>query len=201
MFSGIVSNVGSVVDIVERNDVKHVTIACDYMVSTIDIGASISCAGICLTVTARGYHDSGRTIFEADLGPETLWVTNASDWDFGTRVNLERSLKMGEELSGHLVSGHVDGVATILEREDMGETTRFTFEAPEDLARFIAAKGSVCLDGTSLTVNEVEDNRFTCHLIPHTLQVTTWNGGQVGDTVNLEVDMIARYVARLTQAD
>jgi riboflavin synthase len=201
MFSGIVSNIGSVVDIVDRNDVKHVTIACDYMVSTIDIGASIACAGICLTVTARGYHDSGRTVFEADVGPETLWVTNASDWDFGTRVNLERALKMGEELSGHLVSGHVDGVAAIIEREDMGETTRFTFEAPDELARFIATKGSVCLDGTSLTVNAVEDSRFTCHFIPHTLQVTTWNGRKVGDNVNLEVDMIARYVARLTQAD
>ncbi|MEO8668697.1 MAG: riboflavin synthase, partial [Bauldia sp.] len=109
--------------------------------------------------------------------------------------------KVGDELSGHLVAGHIDGVATILNREDIGETTRFTFEAPPQLARFIAPKGSVCLDGTSLTVNEVDGNRFTCHFIPHTLQVTTWNGRKVGDTVNLEADMIARYVARLTEVD
>jgi riboflavin synthase len=201
MFSGIVSNVGSVVESVERNDVKHVAIACDYMLSTIDIGASIACSGICLTVTAKGYHENGGTVFEADLGPETLWVTTAGQWDLGTRLNLERSLRLGDELSGHMVSGHVDGLATIIEREDMGETTRFTFEAPPELARFIAAKGSICLDGTSLTVNEVEDNRFTCHLIPHTLQVTTWNARKAGDTVNLEVDMIARYVARLAEAE
>jgi riboflavin synthase len=201
MFSGIVSNVGSVVDVAERNDVRHVSIACDYMVSTIEIGASISCAGVCLTVVSKGYHDDGRTVFEVDIGPETLWATNASSWDLGTRLNLERSLKVGEELSGHLVAGHVDGLATILNREDMGETTRFTFEASPEFARFIAPKGSVCLDGTSLTVNEVEGSRFTCHLIPHTLQVTTWNGRQAGDTVNLEVDMIARYVARLTEVD
>jgi len=201
MFSGIVSNVGSVVETVERNDVKHIAIACDYMLSTIEIGASIACSGICLTVTGKGYHEGGGTVFEADLGPETLWVTTAGRWDLGTRLNLERSLRLGDELSGHMVSGHVDGLATILEREDMGETTRFTFEAPPDLARFIAAKGSICLDGTSLTVNEVEGNRFTCHLIPHTLQVTTWNGHKAGDTVNLEVDMIARYVARLAEAE
>ncbi|MEO8667555.1 MAG: riboflavin synthase, partial [Bauldia sp.] len=121
MFSGIVSNVGSVVDIVDRSDVKHVSIACDYMVSTIEMGASIACAGICLTAVGKGYGEDGRAVFEVDLGPETLWATNAASWDLGTRLNLERSLKVGDELSGHLVAGHIDGVATILNREDIGE--------------------------------------------------------------------------------
>ena len=122
------------------------------------------------------------------------------EWDIGQRLNLERSLKLGEEMSGHLVTGHIDGVATVVGRDDLGESTRFTFEAPPQLARFIAAKGSVALDGTSLTVNKVDGNRFECLLIPHTLQVTTWNERKVGDRVNLEVDLIARYVARLQEA-
>ncbi len=201
MFSGIVNDVGTVVAADERNDIRRLTIASSYQASSIDIGASIACGGICLTVTARKDGDKGGAVFDADLGPETLKVTNAGDWGVGMRLNLERSLKMGDEMSGHLVSGHVDGLATILTREDMGETTRFTFEAPLHLARFIAAKGSVALDGTSLTVNTVEGNRFTCHLIPHTLAVTTWGDRRAADRVNLEVDLIARYVARLREGD
>jgi riboflavin synthase len=201
MFSGIVSDVGTVVAAEQRNDIRQLTIASSYEASSIDIGASIACGGICLTVTGRRDGDTEGAVFDADLGPETLKVTNAGDWIVGMRLNLERSLKMGDEMSGHLVSGHVDGLATILAREDMGETTRFTFEAPHRLARFVAAKGSVALDGTSLTVNTVDGDRFTCHLIPHTLAVTTWGDRKVGDRVNLEVDLIARYVARLREAD
>jgi len=201
MFSGIVSDVGTVVAVGQRNDVRRLSIASACPASGIDVGASIACSGICLTVTGRKDGERGGAIFDADLGPETLQVTNAGEWGIGTRLNLERSLKMGDEMSGHLVSGHVDGLATILTREDIGDTTRFTFEAPPQLARFIAAKGSVSLDGTSLTVNTVEGNRFTCHLIPHTLAVTTWGDRRAGDRVNLEVDLIARYVARLREAD
>jgi riboflavin synthase len=201
MFSGIVSDVGTVVAAESRNDIRRLTIASSYEASSIDIGASIACGGICLTVTSRRDGDMEGAVFDADLGPETQEVTTAAQWNVGTRLNLERSLRMGDEMSGHLVSGHVDGLATFVAREDMGETTRFTFEAPTQLARFVAAKGSVALDGTSLTVNTVEGNRFTCHLIPHTLAVTTWDDRKAGDRVNLEVDLIARYVARLREAD
>ena len=198
MFTGIVTDIGSVIGVTRRNDVQHLAIACHrFAPASLDIGASIACAGICLTIIARDGAEGSETVFEVEAGPETLELTTASAWDIGTRINLERPVKLGEELSGHLVSGHVDGVATIVAREDLGETTRFRFEAPERLARLIAPKGSVCLDGTSLTVNAVEGNRFDCVLIPHTLQVTTWNERRLGDKVNLEADIIARYVARL----
>ena len=196
MFTGIVTDVGRVSAVVERHEVRRITIATAYDTATISIGASISCAGICLTVV--GLHEAA---FDVEAAPETLAVTNAKDWAVGTRVNLERALKVGDELGGHIVSGHVDGLAQVIDRKDLGETTRFVFEAPAELAKFIAAKGSVCLDGTSLTVNGVQNQRFDCLLIPHTLAVTTWGERRAGDRVHLEVDTVARYVARLREAD
>jgi riboflavin synthase len=198
MFTGIVSDVGRVVRVVERNDVRRLSIASVSDPATIASGASINCAGICLTVVSVASGDHG-AVFDVEAAPETLTVTNAGRWKVGTRVNLERALRVGDELGGHLVSGHVDGLAVIVSREDVGETTRFTFRAPHDLARFIAPKGSVCLDGTSLTVNGVHGDQFDCLLIPHTLQVTTWGERKAGDGVHIEVDTIARYVARLVQ--
>ncbi len=200
MFTGIVTKVGSIIDVVERNDVRRISIAADYDLSSVEIGASIACAGVCLTVVAKEEGEDGKSFFEVEAAAETLTTTTVQRWDYATRVNLERSLHLGDELGGHMVSGHVDGVAKIVAREDLGESTRFEFDAPEALAKFIAVKGSVALDGTSLTVNTVERNRFSCLLIPHTLQVTTWNERKVGDEVNLEVDMFARYVGRLTEA-
>jgi riboflavin synthase len=198
MFTGIVTDVGRIVAAEEHNDVRRFSIASAYDAASIDIGASISCGGVCLTVVAREPDPAtGGSIFDVDAAPETLAVTTVQGWRLDTRVNLERSLHLGDELGGHLVSGHVDGLAEIVAREDLGETTRFTFAAPTTLSRFIAPKGSVALDGTSLTVNGVDGDRFDCLLIPHTLKVTTWGGRTVGDRVNLEVDTIARYVARM----
>ena len=198
MFTGIVSDVGRVVRVVEGNDVRRLSIASAYDPATIAIGASINCAGVCLTVVSLEPTDRG-AIFDVEAAAETLAVTNAGGWQVGTRVNLERALRVGDELGGHLVSGHVDGLALIVSREDLGETTRFSFRAPHELARFIAPKGSVSLDGTSLTVNGVAGGQFDCLLIPHTLKVTTWGERNTGDRVHLEVDTIARYVARLVQ--
>lgn len=202
MFTGIITDVGRVAAIEKRNDVNRITIDSAYDAETIAIGASIACAGVCLTVISLDPQADGRVRFDVEAAPETLALTAVGDWAEGTRINLERSLKLGDELGGHMVSGHVDGLATIVEREDLGETTRFVFEAPHRLAKFIATKGSVALDGTSLTVNWVEGDRFSVLLIPHTLHedVTTWGGRQVGDKVHLEVDQMARYVARLTEA-
>lgn len=199
MFTGIVTEIGSVVANGQRNDVRRLAIACRWRPEDLVIGGSIACNGICLTVVSCDGAEGSETVFEVDAARETLNVTTASEWDVGRRLNLERSLKVGDELSGHMVSGHVDGIATIAERDDLGETTRFWFEVPENLARFIAPKGSVSLDGTSLTVNSVEGNRFDCLLIPHTLQVTNWNERKQGDKVNIEVDLVARYVARLAE--
>jgi len=199
MFTGIVSDVGRVLSVDRRNDVRRFTIDSAYEAESIPIGASISCGGVCLTVISREPTERG-SHFDVEAAPETLALTTVADWDVGTAMNLERSLKLGDELGGHLVSGHVDGQALIVEREDLGETTRFLFEAPPELSRFIAQKGSVALDGTSLTVNTVEGNLFSCLLIPHTLQVTTWGARKVGDRVNLEIDTMARYVARLAEA-
>jgi riboflavin synthase len=199
MFTGIVTEVGRVVRVERRNDVRRLALACRIPPEALPIGGSIACNGICFTVVARGLADDGDTVFEVDAGPETLAVTTAAAWAAGGRVNLEPPLRIGDELSGHVVSGHVDGVVTVVRRDEMGETTRFFFDAPPALARFVAQKGSVCLDGTSLTVNSVEGTRFDCLLIPHTLAVTTWGERQVGDAVNIEVDMLARYVARLAE--
>ena len=198
MFTGIVSDVGRVDSVVERNDVRRLVIASAYDPATIALGASISCAGVCLTVVTVDPAPAGCR-FAVDAAPETLAVTNAGSWGPGTRLNLERALRVGDELGGHLVSGHVDGLAEIVSRDDLGETTRFVFRSPAALARFVAAKGSVCLDGTSLTVNGVNGDDFDCLLIPHTLRVTTWGERRTGDLVHLEVDTIARYVARLIE--
>ena len=168
--------------------------------TSIDVGASIACNGICLTVVSEPQAAESGCTFEVEAAPETLKVTTAQDWAVGRRINLERSLKLGDELGGHLVSGHVDGVATVISREDYSETTKMVFEAPHALARFIAFKGSVAIDGTSMTVNGVDGDRFDCLFIPHTLQVTTWGDRQPGDSINLEVDTIARYVARIAGA-
>ncbi|MCP4386065.1 MAG: riboflavin synthase [Hyphomicrobiales bacterium] len=199
MFTGIVSEVGSVVANGERNDVRRVAIACKWKPDQLVIGGSVACNGICLTVVSCDGAEGSETVFEVDAAPETLRVTTASEWDVGRRLNLERPLKIGDELSGHMVSGHVDAIAEVVDRDDLGETTRFWFEAPKDVARLVAPKGSVALDGTSLTVNSVDGGRFDCLLIPHTLQVTNWNERKHGDKVNLEVDLIARYVARLAE--
>lgn len=199
MFTGIVSDVGRVVAVERRNDVRRFAIESVYEAGSIPIGASIACGGVCLTVIAREPAGEGSR-FDVEAAPETLALTTVADWDVGTPMNLERSLRLGDELGGHLVSGHVDGLALIVSRDDLGETTRFEFEAPPELARFIAQKGSVALDGTSLTVNTVDGNRFSCLLIPHTLQVTTWGARRAGDRVNLEIDTMARYVARLAEA-
>ena len=200
MFTGIVSDVGEVRAVIPRaNDLHRISIACAYPHNSIALGASIACSGICLTVTETA-QDAGRTIFCVDAAAETLRVTNAGGWKPGGKINLERSLKMGDELGGHLLSGHIDGVATLAQREDLTDSARLTFRAPGALMRFIAPKGSVALDGVSLTVNEVGHDTFSTLIIPHTLQVTTFGALRTGARVNLEVDQMARYAARLAEA-
>lgn len=199
MFTGIITDVGEVIAVEARNDVRTLTIATVFDPAGIALGASIACGGVCLTVTKVEAGGPKGALFTVDAAPETLAITTVKGWEAGTPVNLERSLKIGDELGGHLVSGHVDATARILEREDLGETTRFTFEVPADLARFVAVKGSVALDGTSLTVNTVDCNAFSCLLIPHTLAVTTWGDRKAGDLVNFEADTMARYAARLAE--
>ncbi len=198
MFTGIVTDVGEVLKLAPRETGVRARIATSYDAAAIDIGASIACGGPCLTVVERGA-EGGRGFFEVEASPETLARTTLGTWRAGTRINLERSLKLGDELGGHMVSGHVDGIATIAERRDEGDMALFAFEAPADLSRFIAEKGSVALDGTSLTVNAVNGRRFEVTIIPHTLQVTTWGARKTGDPVNLEIDVVARYVARLAE--
>jgi riboflavin synthase len=199
MFTGLVSDVGTILSIEERGELRRIRIACSYDPKTILLGASIACSGPCLTAVEIGQQD-GRTFFDIDAAAETLARTTVGTWAPGMRVNLERSLKIGDELGGHIVTGHVDGVARIVERRDFDGMAHFDIEAPEALARFIAEKGSVCLDGTSLTVNNVAGNRFTILLIPHTLSVTTWGERKTGDQLNIEVDLMARYAARLVEA-
>lgn len=196
MFTGIVTEVATVRSARPRKDIKLLIVEMNAVGPLPDIGSSIMLSGVCLTVT-QARDQSGRREVGFDLGPETLAATTAGRWESGTRVNIERALAIGDELGGHLVSGHIDGVATIVERRNEGETVAFGFAAPQELARFIAVKGSVALDGTSLTVNTVEGAIFSCHLVPHTLSVTTWGDRAVGDEVNLEVDQLARYVDRL----
>jgi riboflavin synthase len=198
MFTGLVSDVGEVSSVEARGALKRVRILCAYPAETIALGASIACAGPCLTAVASGASGS-KTWFEVDVGAETLDRTTAATWKPGVRLNLERSLRVGDELGGHIVTGHVDGVAGILRIDDFDGMRRLVFRAPRALARFIAEKGSVSLDGTSLTVNSVEGDEFSILLIPHTLQVTTWGDRRAGDAVNLEVDLMARYAARLSE--
>jgi riboflavin synthase len=196
MFTGIVTDVGEVLTVAQRETGARFRIGTSYDPDAIAIGASIACGGPCLTVVERGI-SGNRGYFDVEASPETLARTTLGSWGSGTRVNLERSLKLGDELGGHLVSGHIDGVARIVERNDDGDMARFVFEAPAELARFVAEKGSVSLDGTSLTVNGVDGRRFDVMIIPHTLVVTTWGERRAGDAVNIEIDTLARYVARL----
>ena len=195
MFTGIITDVGRLKALESRGDLRA-RIGCSYDTATIDIGASIACDGVCLTVVALG-----DDWFDVDISAETVSKTNIgrNGWAEGRRINLERALKVGDELGGHIVSGHVDGVAEVIAMQDEGDSTRITFRAPEALARFIAPKGSVALNGTSLTVNDVEGRDFGVNLIPHTQEVTTWGDVSVGDAINLEIDTLARYVARLAE--
>jgi riboflavin synthase len=199
MFTGLVSDVGEVLAIEAGANLNHVRVACSYPVETMALGASIACGGPCLTVVARG-EDGHRSWFAVDVAAETLARTTARHWKTGTRLNLERSLKIGDELGGHIVTGHVDAVARIVAIEDFDGMRRIEIRAPHELARFIAEKGSVALDGTSLTVNSVDGDVFSVLLIPHTLKVTTWGERRAGDETNLEVDLMARYAARLFEA-
>lgn len=193
MFTGIVTDLGRLAARENAGDGDlRLVFETAFDLAGIEIGASIACSGCCLTVVAK---DAGR--FSADVSAETLSKTTLGDWQVGRPVNLERSLKLGDELGGHLVYGHVDGVARVEAIEPEGESLRFLFSAPEELARYIAPKGSVALDGVSLTVNEVEAERFGVNIIPHTAQVTSFGTLAPGDRVNLEIDMLARYVARL----
>jgi riboflavin synthase len=199
VFTGLVSDVGEVLTVRDDGRLKRLTLACGYAASTIEVGGSLANAGVCLTIVAVGRRGD-RTTIGVDIGAETLAVTTAKSWKPGSRLNLERPLRLGEELGGHMVSGHVDGVAEILKREDFDGMVKLSFRAPAELAKFVAAKGSVALDGTSLTVNSVEGDAFSVLLIPHTLAVTTWGERRAGDFVNIEVDQMARYAARLLEA-
>lgn len=198
MFTGIVTDIGEVAELEQRGDLRA-RIFTSYDIATIDLGASIACEGVCLTVIAMG--GSPRNWFDVEISAETVQATNIGAWTVGKPINLERALKVGDELGGHIVSGHVDGVATVTHMNDEGDSTRVTFAAPEDLARFIAPKGSVALNGTSLTVNEVDGNSFGVNFIPHTKSATTWGQTKTGDRINLEIDTMARYVARLREYD
>lgn len=198
MFTGIITDIGTILAVEQRGDMRA-RIACSYDVAGIDIGASIACDGVCLTVVAVG--TDPQPWFDVDISAETVAMTSIgrNHWAAGKRLNLERALRVGDELGGHIVSGHVDGVAEVIALTDEGDSTRMTFQAPEALAKFIAPKGSVALNGTSLTVNEVDGARFGINVIPHTKEVTTWGDTVVGDAINLEIDTMARYVARLRE--
>ena len=200
MFTGIVSDLGEVLELEERAEgLRRLVIGCGYDPATIDIGTSIACSGPCLTVVERGRKGNG-AFFAVDVAAETLRVTTAGSWQRGTKLNLERSLRLGDELGGHMVSGHVDGIAELVARDDFVDSAELTLRVPAALARFIAPKGSVALDGVSLTVNKVEGDTFTVLIIPHTLQVTTLGALRPGARLNLEVDQMARYAARLLDA-
>jgi riboflavin synthase len=197
MFTGIITDLG----VVPGADQGKFRIGCKYKPESIDIGASIACDGCCLTVTSVDVDGAGQTVFDIEASNETLARTTLGRWRAGTRVNLERSLKLGDEMGGHLVTGHVDGVAQIASIKPDGNSMRFEIVCPEGLAKFVAPKGSVALAGTSLTVNTVDGNRFTVNIIPHTLAVTSWGQMSAGHPLNMEVDLIARYVARLVAGD
>jgi riboflavin synthase len=200
MFTGIVTDIGEIVALTPtaQGQLHRLRIACRYDRSGIADGASIACNGVCLTVVATGIVGA-RTWFDVDAAAETLGMTTARHWAVGTRLNLERALKIGDELGGHIVAGHADGIATITGRDDLPDMARFELRTTRELARFIATKGSVTLDGVSLTVNTVQDAMFSVLIIPHTLDVTTLSGWRAGTEVNLEVDLMARYAARLAE--
>ena len=200
MFTGIVTDIGEITELTPtaQGQLHRLRIACRYDQTTIADGASIACNGVCLTVVGSDVAQ-GRTWFEVDAAAETLAMTTAKHWKVGSRLNLERALKIGDELGGHIVAGHADGIASIIARDDLPDMARFELTTSRELARFIAAKGSVTLDGVSLTVNTVEDVRFSVLIIPHTLSVTTLGSWAAGSEVNLEVDLMARYAARLSE--
>jgi len=193
MFTGIVTDIGRVRSIEQRGDTRLI-VETAYDTATIALGASIAHSGACLTVV-----DKGPGWFAVEASAETLACTTLGDWQAGTPINLERAMKVGDELGGHIVSGHVDGVGRIAARQPEGDSVRFTVEVPMNLARYIAEKGSIALNGVSLTVNQVEGNRFGVNLIQHTLNHTTFGASELGTRVNVEIDMLARYVARLTE--
>ena len=199
MFTGIVTDVGEVIAVEPRAEgLRRLKVACSYPVDSIAIGASISHSGVCLTVVEAAAAGN-RTAISVDAAAETLRLTTAGQWKKGSRLNLERAMKVGDELGGHVVAGHVDGVAELVAREDLPDMAKLTLRAPRELMRFVAVKGSVALDGVSLTVNEVTDVTFSVLLIPHTLAVTTFAAAKVGDIMNLEIDLMARYAARLME--
>ncbi len=199
MFTGIVTDVGEVLAVTLRAEgLRRLRIACAYERASIALGASISCSGVCLTVVETG-EDKGRTWFAVDTAAETLAVTTAGRWREGSRLNLERALKIGDELGGHIVAGHADGIAELVARQDLPDMAKLTLRARSAIMRFVAQKGSVTLDGISLTVNEVAGDTFSVLIIPHTLQVTTLGATKTGERLNLEVDLMARYAARLIE--
>lgn len=197
MFTGIVTDIGKIIELEKRGDLRA-RVETNYDMSTVAIGASIACDGICLTVIK-----TGSNWFDVEISAESVEKTHLkfNTWVIGASVNLERALRVGDELGGHIVSGHVDGVVEIVDMKDEGDSTRFVFLAPSDLQKFIAPKGSVALNGTSLTVNEVHSSKFGVNVIPHTKEVTTWGSSKIGDFLNLEIDTLARYVARLKEVN
>ena len=198
MFTGIVTDVGEIVELQRGAEKLRLTVACRYDVATVDVGASVAHAGVCLTVVEAARRGN-RTAITTDVGAETLAVTTLGGWKVGDKANLERSLRIGDELGGHIVAGHVDGVGEVLAADPVHGSVRWTFRVPDPLARFIAPKGSIAVDGVSLTVNEVRGPEFSVNIIPHTASVTTFGPMKVGDPVNIEIDTVARYVARLTE--
>jgi riboflavin synthase len=199
MFTGITTDVGEVLAVEPRAEgLRRLTIACSYPRAGIVIGASIAHSGVCMTVVETG-EQGGRTWYAVDAAAETLRLTTAGDWQQGAKINLERALKIGDELGGHIVAGHVDGIAELVARENLPDMARLTLRAPRELMRFVASKGSVALDGVSLTVNGVTADTFSVLIIPHTLSVTTLGAAKPGDRMNLEIDLMARYAARLME--
>jgi riboflavin synthase len=199
MFTGIVTDIGTVDKITPLNEGIKLRVLTNEDPASIAIGASIAHGGVCLTVTALPDEGSNERWIESEAWEEALRLTTINDWQMGTRLNIERSLKIGDELGGHIVSGHVDGKAEIVKVEEEGDAVRYTLRAPEGHAKFVAQKGSVALDGTSLTVNKVDGDLFDVLLIRHTLAVTTWGERREGDFVNFEADTMARYAARLRE--
>lgn len=200
MFTGIITDVGTVASAQERGDTRFV-LSTGYDVSSLEIGASVACSGVCLTVVDKGSDGDRGDWFAVDVSAETLSRSNLGDWREGSRINLEKSLRVGDELGGHIVSGHVDGMAEIISIRPEGDSLRFEFRVPNHLKRFVAPKGSVALNGVSLTVNEVDGDKFGVNIIPHSQKMTTFGWTSAGDMVNFEIDVLARYVARLNETE